>query len=282
MSEIRSRPRGVSIEIMKCFPETLKLLNALTHILILFLIVCFVSSHVLSRLGPCELPLPDQWLVHTQLSQSTQSSQASFYAASQSGGQSLGGLGGLSTAATLPIQQHSSSSSNQQHQQNHQQQQQQPPSLPSQLQNQITAGAVTPGAAPASQLQSQSKIMNVVVPSVACPPTASKKIRRKPDAKVRTRGEDPMNVPNMPSMCGYTINTFFFFHSFPALFSRVQQPQSQINKCNNEKRRRELENEYIEQLGEFLQIKRDMTACKPDKAAILSEVVRTVSLSRRQ
>ncbi|EDO63413.1 AGAP009664-PA, partial [Anopheles gambiae str. PEST] len=79
------------------------------------------------------------------------------------------------------------------------------------------------------------KIMNVVVPSVACPPTASKKIRRKPDAK----------------------------------------PQSQINKCNNEKRRRELENEYIEQLGEFLQIKRDMTACKPDKAAILSEVVRT-------
>lgn len=56
------------------------------------------------------------------------------------------------------------------------------------------------------------------------------------------------------------------------------QPQSQINKCNNEKRRRELENEYIEQLGEFLQInKRDMTACKPDKAAILSEVVKKVS-----
>lgn len=58
------------------------------------------------------------------------------------------------------------------------------------------------------------------------------------------------------------------------------QPQSQINKCNNEKRRRELENEYIEQLGEFLQInKRDMTACKPDKAAILSEVVKKVSFS---
>ena len=56
------------------------------------------------------------------------------------------------------------------------------------------------------------------------------------------------------------------------------QPQSQINKCHNEKRRRELENEYIEQLGEFLQInKRDMTACKPDKAAILSEVVKKVS-----
>jgi hypothetical protein len=31
-------------------------------------------------------------------------------------------------------------------------------------------------------------------------------------------------------------------------------------------------------LGEFLQInKRDMTACKPDKAAILSEVVKKVS-----
>lgn len=61
-------------------------------------------------------------------------------------------------------------------------------------------------------------------------------------------------------------------------FATLFQPQSQINKCNNEKRRRELENEYIEQLGEFLQInKRDMTACKPDKAAILSEVVKKVS-----
>lgn len=38
-----------------------------------------------------------------------------------------------------------------------------------------------------------------------------------------------------------------------------------------------MENEYIEQLGEFLQInKRDMTACKPDKAAILNEVVKKV------
>lgn len=35
---------------------------------------------------------------------------------------------------------------------------------------------------------------------------------------------------------------------------------------------------YIEQLGEFLQInKRDMASCKPDKAAILNEVVKTVS-----
>lgn len=59
----------------------------------------------------------------------------------------------------------------------------------------------------------------------------------------------------------------------------LSQPQSQINKCNNEKRRREQENEYIEQLGEFLQInKRDMTSTKPDKAAILNEVVKTVSI----
>lgn len=58
------------------------------------------------------------------------------------------------------------------------------------------------------------------------------------------------------------------------------QPQSQINKCNNEKRRREQENEYIEQLGEFIQInKRDMNAPKPDKAAILNEVVKHVSIS---
>lgn len=58
----------------------------------------------------------------------------------------------------------------------------------------------------------------------------------------------------------------------------IFQPQSQINKCNNEKRRRELENDYIEQLSEFMQInKRDMTSSKPDKAAILNEVVRTVS-----
>lgn len=62
------------------------------------------------------------------------------------------------------------------------------------------------------------------------------------------------------------------------LFSTKFQPQSQINKCNNEKRRREQENDYIEQLGEFLQInKRDMSSTKPDKAAILNEVVKVVS-----
>ncbi|KAG5683496.1 hypothetical protein PVAND_012773 [Polypedilum vanderplanki] len=96
----------------------------------------------------------------------------------------------------------------------------------------------TNSASTAQLSQQQSKIMNVVVPNLACSPAATKKIRRKPENK-------------------------------------VSNPQSQINKCNNEKRRRELENEYIEQLGEFLQInKRDMTACKPDKAAILSEVVK--------
>ena len=65
--------------------------------------------------------------------------------------------------------------------------------------------------------------------------------------------------------------------SIPFSFS-ILQPQSQINKCNNEKRRREQENEYIEQLGEFIHInKRDMNAPKPDKAAILNEVVKHVS-----
>lgn len=40
---------------------------------------------------------------------------------------------------------------------------------------------------------------------------------------------------------------------------------------------------YIEQLGEFLQInKRDMASCKPDKAAILNEVVKTVSETSRR
>lgn len=86
------------------------------------------------------------------------------------------------------------------------------------------------------QVKAAQQMMSAVAPAIACPPSASKKIRRKTDNK----------------------------------------PQSQINKCNNEKRRRELENEYIEQLGEFLQInKRDMTTTKPDKAHILSEVVKT-------
>ncbi|KAL1398624.1 hypothetical protein pipiens_002364 [Culex pipiens pipiens] len=154
-------------------------------------------NHQLSgfkRLGPCELPLSDQWLVHTQLTSSQQQSQSS---------QSQSQYSSSSQTAATQQQQHSSSGGS--------------------------------SGSSASHQHLQPKIMNAVVPAVSVP-AASKKIRRKPDTK----------------------------------------PQSQINKCNNEKRRRELENEYIEQLGEFLQInKRDMTACKPDKAAILSEVVRT-------
>ncbi|KAI8115207.1 Nuclear receptor coactivator 2 [Lucilia cuprina] len=59
--------------------------------------------------------------------------------------------------------------------------------------------------------------------------------------------------------------------------SKANLPQSQINKCNNEKRRRELENNYIEQLSEFLQLNKrgDMSSTKPDKAAILNQVVKT-------
>lgn len=186
----------------------------------------------------------------------------------------------------------------------------------------------------------QSKIMNVVVPNVACPPAAAKKIRRKPENKVslkillscvetkqkasekRRRRRDEEALERFIYQSSFFISSSFnslvmllsvatltIWHLFLAnewilsfhsksinlgtekkvlrhvfnQFSSLSlhfQPQSQINKCNNEKRRRELENEYIEQLGEFLQInKRDMTACKPDKAAILSEVVKKVSLA---
>ncbi|XP_055684535.1 nuclear receptor coactivator 2 isoform X3 [Lutzomyia longipalpis] len=151
-------------------------------------------------LGPCDLPLPDQWVTHshTQLSHL----QSHSVATTSSGGVIPLSLSSPATTAALAGLHHHSTA--QQH----------------------------------SPLQQSSKIMNAVAPAVACPPTsaATKKIRRKQENK----------------------------------------PQSQINKCNNEKRRRELENEYIEQLGEFLQInKRDMTSCKPDKAAILNEVVKT-------
>ncbi|XP_026475754.1 nuclear receptor coactivator 3-like isoform X2 [Ctenocephalides felis] len=55
------------------------------------------------------------------------------------------------------------------------------------------------------------------------------------------------------------------------------KPQSQINKNNNEKRRRELGNEYMEQLGDLLQINlKEMSSCKPDKAAILKEARDTI------
>ncbi|XP_055711682.1 nuclear receptor coactivator 2 isoform X6 [Phlebotomus papatasi] len=151
-------------------------------------------------LGPCDLPLPDQWVTHshTQLSHL----QSHSVATTSAGGVIPLSLASPATTAALAGLHHHTTP--QQH----------------------------------SPLQQSSKIMNAVAPAVACPPTsaATKKIRRKQENK----------------------------------------PQSQINKCNNEKRRRELENEYIEQLGEFLQInKRDMTSCKPDKAAILNEVVKT-------
>ncbi|XP_037909324.1 nuclear receptor coactivator 3 isoform X2 [Hermetia illucens] len=96
----------------------------------------------------------------------------------------------------------------------------------------------TSSAAAVLQHSPQAKIMNAVATAVPCPtPASSRKIRRKTENK----------------------------------------PQSQINKCNNEKRRRELENNYIEQLGEFLQLNKrgDMTSTKPDKAAILNQVVKT-------
>ncbi|XP_055377198.1 putative uncharacterized protein DDB_G0271606 isoform X2 [Condylostylus longicornis] len=95
--------------------------------------------------------------------------------------------------------------------------------------------AITPAT---FQYTTQNRIMNPIVPVVTCQQsTLTRKIRRKTDSK----------------------------------------PQSQINKCNNEKRRRELENNYIEQLGEFLQLNKrgDMTTSKPDKAAILNQVVKT-------
>lgn len=41
-------------------------------------------------------------------------------------------------------------------------------------------------ASTAQLSQQQSKIMNVVVPNVACTPAATKKIRRKPENKVST------------------------------------------------------------------------------------------------
>lgn len=116
--------------------------------------------------------------------------------------------------------------------------------------------------------------MNAVASAVACPPAASKKIaRRRPDNKVR-HNDVRMHTPFATFPTFHSILSFAFNFNF----SRFLQPQSQINKCNNEKRRREQENEYIEQLGEFIHInKRDMNAPKPDKAAILNEVVKHVS-----
>lgn len=99
------------------------------------------------RLGPCELPLSDQWLVHTQLTSSQQSQSQSSQSQSQYSSSSQ-------TAATQQ-QQHSSS-----------------------------GGGSSSSSSSASHQHLQPKIMNAVVPAVSVP-AASKKIRRKPDTKVR-------------------------------------------------------------------------------------------------
>ncbi|EFN80872.1 Nuclear receptor coactivator 1 [Harpegnathos saltator] len=56
------------------------------------------------------------------------------------------------------------------------------------------------------------------------------------------------------------------------------KPQSQINKCLNEKRRRTQENLYIDELAELIS-STDMSSGKTDKCQILQ---RTVDQVRRQ
>lgn len=115
------------------------------------------------RLGPCEIPLSDQWISHTQLSQASQLSNQTTNNTAL-----LSPVAGNTPNQLVNTQQQQLQlpASQQQHQQHQQQSQQQ--QLP-------------------TTIQSQAKIMNAVVSNVACPPAASKKIRRKSENKVCLR-----------------------------------------------------------------------------------------------